>query len=156
MKEIAKKTEKTEIIKLNTKGGRYPTGKEVLDASMSYFNTYMVMDKGLIEFTDEGINKISDAGMFNALGITRRQWEAWKHSRDNHKNDLRRAVEIVEQIFEQVDMERLARRGNAGDIFRMKAKYNWQQDEGKKVKPLQEVSTDRVAAILSRMTKNEQ
>ena len=152
--------EQAEIIKIKIKGKAFPKAAVVMDACMSYFDLYRTgedVDKlGIIDFTQEGLNKISDAGMFNAIGITRQKWASWKNSPDSAKEraQLRQAIQYIEQILEQIDQQRLSSRGNVGDVFRMKARHNWRDKDGIDSKnSLTDLSSDKTAEILSRMSK---
>lgn len=163
MEENEEKTdlELTKVTKIVTKGKAYPKPEAVWHSCMSYFNLYRTGNEldssGVIEFTLDGLHKISDVGMYNAIGVTRQKWAAWKTSVDNTKDKkgLRDTIQIVEQILEQVDQERLSSRGNVGDVFRMKARHMWRDvDKGGSAKTaLSDLSSDKTAEIIQRMTK---
>lgn len=145
----------SEVKKLKVVGKAYPKKEVLLQSCFSYFDCYRTEEskvKGTWEFTKEALNKVTDVAMFNALGITRKQWETWKNSKDIGTKGTRDAIEKIEQILEQIDQERLVTRGNSGDIFRMKVKYKWNEHLAKDKKAIKELSTDRVASIIKRMS----
>ncbi len=156
-------TTKVSVPKLVIKGKQYPPAEDVLDACLAYFNLFKdesseLNNLGVMVFTQEGLNRISDVGMYNAIGITRQKWEAWKSSYGDKREikALRNAVMYIEQILEQVDQERLSTRGNVGDLFRMKVKYKWRdKDSYDEKSALSDLSDDKTALILKRMARGK-
>lgn len=137
-----------------------PNYKQLYKSCMSYFDLYRtdegVDELGIIDFTQEGLNKISDVGMFNAIGVTRYNWKVWGSSTNASTNavNLRKKIEAIEQILEQVDQQRLSSRGNVGDVFRMKAKHKWRDKDTVDANiALTDLSSDKTAQILKRISE---
>ena len=147
-----------DVPKIKVSGTGFPEHKVVLTAAMAYFALFRDFDNpldktGIMVFTQDGLNRISDVGLYNALGITRQRWDTWRHATVRHAQ-LRNTITYIEQILEQVDQERLSTRGNVGDLFRMKVKYKWRdKDMMDEKNAITELSSEKTAEILKRMSK---